>query len=1328
MKTVRIPCLLAAIILTIAACASGPSSDLERGFVRPPDSARPWVYWFWLAGNINREAITADLEAMKRVGIGGVLILEVDQGAPHGPIQYASREWHDLFQFTLAEANRLGLEVNMNNDAGWCGSGGPWITPELSQKKIVWTETLVAGGGRFEGKLARPQTVVDWYRDIAVLAFPTPAGDDLSLAAASPKVTAPAAGRGFDAKALLDGDPGTRVVLPLPGTDKPQTIDFELDRPYLARSLTFSFSGPEEAGVHGALQISDDGKSFKTVIDFDAAPPGLSEVFEGVQSRHFRILFTRADPLLESLPIADIDISPRFRIREIQAKAAFVPRHTPLLPQQSEPGPALTIPREGVVDLTGRLGPEGEFAWDAPEGKWTLLRIGYTPTGKTNHPAPVEGRGLECDKLDKRGAEAMFEGLMAKLVAGSKSLVPKTLVSTHIDSWEIGSQNWTEDFREEFRRRRGYDPLVFLPALTGRVVETLEVTERFLWDFRQTISDMIVENYAGRFRTLANGQGLRLSIEAYDAPADEMTYAGQADEPMAEFWAWRKYPGAAWCAEMASAAHTYGKKIVGVEAFTANDTERWQGHPAVVKDLGDWGFCEGINRFVIHRYALQPWTINAPGMSMGPWGLHYERTQTWWEMSKAWHEYLARCQFLLQQGLIVADVCCLNQEGLPMRFTPPTSLMQSALDRGPYNFDGCTAEVLLTRMTVKDGRLVLPDGMSYRILVLPETETMTPELLRRVRDLVKAGATIVGSRPVKSPSLAGYPDCDGEIKSLADEIWGDGVGAAEHSLGSGRVISGKTPAEVLAGMGIGPDFQYSASAGIGLRYTHRTIDGAEVYFVANKNDRSGEAVCSFRVRGSRPELWWPDTGRIDRTAAYDEADGYVRVPIRFDPVGSVFVVFRRGNGIEPDRITSWTRNGAAPVVGAVSPEPIPEDNNAGVVGTFTMAVWAKPDVDVPLPEEINAGMNPGSRRNDAVYPAPGNELYPSEAGHAGAGFSIGQNGVCVYEQGAFYFVPILVRAVPVNGWTHVAIVYKDGQPELYLNGKFVYRGLKSAFKVHPAAGVRHGRGTQPFKGELSEIRQFGRALTEAELSDLMKTTPLPAPAPQTAVVDIVRGKSGRAQAEVGQPGLYEFRTADGRKHEFDANALPGPLEISGPWSLSFPARLGAPESVTLAKLVSWSEHEDPGVKYFSGRATYGKSFDVPADLIRSDRRLYLDLGKVAVMAEVTLNGRPLGVLWKAPFRVDVTETVKAGANVLEIVVANLWINRQIGDEQLAEDSDRNPDGTLKAWPQWLLEGRPSPTGRIAFNSWRLLEKNDPLVESGLLGPVTLRSAARLELD
>ena len=652
-----------ALLLVTNAFSAERISDLAKNFAQPPASARPWIFWFWLNGNISSNGITADLEAMKRAGLGGVVIMEVDQGTPKGPLAFGSPEWYATFKHMCAEANRLGLGVSMNNDAGWCGSGGPWITPALSMQKIVWSETNVSGPARYEGKLPEPKRNLNYYRDIATFAVPMPAREEVKLADFSPKVKAALPITEAEAKKLFDGDPETSIRFPKPQPTVPQFVQLEFAQPFSARRFTLvSPSLTSHKTCHGEIQISDDGQNFRTIREFDAQANTLSVSFPSVAAKFFRFYFAKSDQYIQHLTIAELELSSQFSIEEIESKALFVAKKDTYHTNTPPSGDYHAIDRAQVLNLTSRL-KDGRLTWDVPPGKWTLLRFGHTSTGETNNPAPVTGQGLECDKLSKEAAKAAFDGLMGKLVKTVGPLTGKSLVGTHIDSWEVGSQNWTPKFREEFRRRRGYDMLPFFPVVTGRVIDTLEISERFLWDLRQTISELVIENYAGHFNTLANRNGMRLTMEAYDwNPSDDLTMAGQVDEPVTEFWGWPAYGVGYSCIEMTSSAHVYGKRIIGAEAFTATDAEKWLGHPFNSKVFGDWAFSHGINRFYIHRYAHQPWTNpgRAPGMSMGPWGLHYERTQTWWDQINSWHDYLTRCQYLLQHGLSVADICYLG--------------------------------------------------------------------------------------------------------------------------------------------------------------------------------------------------------------------------------------------------------------------------------------------------------------------------------------------------------------------------------------------------------------------------------------------------------------------------------------------------------------------------------------------------------------------------------------------------------------------------------------------------------------------------------------------
>jgi alpha-L-rhamnosidase/Concanavalin A-like lectin/glucanases superfamily len=1345
-------------LLAVAILGSFARSEplsLEHAFVHPPEEAKPWVYWFWSDGNLTRAGITADLEAMQRVGIGGVLIMDVDQNVPKGPVKFMSSAWREMFAFAVAEAGRLGLKVNMNNDAGWTGSGGPWIDAAHSMQKVVWTEMTLSGDRRFDGGVSQPETVAGYYRDIALLAFPTPSAEAKIMQDGGVTVTS-SAPQTFVGAAVIDGDRVTGSLLPHSAeAEKPQFVQLEFSTPFEARSVEVTLAPSAGSRVLCELQVSQDGRTFRGIAQIQPGPS--PQAFESVRARFFRLVFRGGTAALDQLRINEVRLSSAFRISNFVAKSGLKlvssPDDIPELEKDA------SIDQARVIDLTALL-HDGHLAWDVPPGNWTLLRLGHTSTGKTNYPASVEGKGLEVDKLSSAAVDLHFDSFIGKLIADTGGTKARdTLTTLHVDSWEVGYQNWTPEFRTAFRRLRGYDPLPWLPAFTGRSVGNAALSERFLWDVRRTISELLNENYATRLAERAHENGRLFSVQGYRyGPFDCLSYAGRADLPIGEFWTTRDplnlHPSVK---TMTSAGHIYGKNIIAAEAFTATDTMgRQQNHPYSLKAIGDAAFCAGVNQFIFHRYSMQPWVDDRkPGMTMGPWGVEYERTATWWEQTKPWHDYLSRCQYLLRQGRSVADLCYLqSEEGFNNPALP--SEIKPAVPAG-YDFDFCSDEIVRTQMKVENGRLVLPDGMSYQVLVLPSQRLMTPALLRKIRELVQAGATVYGPPPLGSPSLAGYPSCDEEVKRLVAELWVDcdcdGDTKLERALGKGKVIWGVPLEQVLAKLGTGPDFAYRNSKSNDavqtgtlptIRSVHRELPDRDLYFVANLGDAPAHLVGSFRLASGAPELWQAETGEREQAAVYDVADGRTRVPLDLEPRGSVFVVIRKGTNVGAGRIVTLRKDGkslwetdAVPLRSAAEKTPV-----ATVIGSFTMAAWVKPAADTDLPSEDLSGTGAYSlRRNDVLFPPPAHEVY-GQRDAAGAGFAVGRNGVCVVEHGDHHFPATLVYSTAIHDWTHVAVVFDQGVPQLYLNGKLVGTGLKTLMTVHGGVGVPHGREVEPFKGEHSLLQQFDRALNANEVMELMRTTPAiaevssrpgDAPAkverPELAPLRLVNDSAAWAT----QPGRYEMTRADGRVVAARIDAVPAPLVVDSEWSLRFPAGWGAPAAVQFPTLTSWAQHSDPGVRYFSGTATYSKKIDLPVGVLGQQRQIWLDLGDVQVIAEVKLNGHDLGVWWKPPFRLDVTAALREGSNDLEVKVTNLWVNRLIGDEQLPVDREwtkvpARGGFALKAYPGWFQGGERSPVGRVTFATWKHYENNAPLLPSGLLGPVTLRSAVKVEWE
>ena len=805
--------------------------------------------------------------------------------------------------------------------------------------------------------------------------------------------------------------------------------------------------------------------------------------------------FPSADPV-----IPDINEKALYK-REPYSSWKQVKPYLPTSVHYTEPGPAGVIAPDKIVDLTKNLKPDGTLEWEVPAGNWTVVRMGRRINGAGTRPAPSAAEGCESDKFDAEAIDFHLSKFVGTLL---EKIGPRAkehgLTNLHMDSWESGAQNWTPALLEEFKKRRGYDARPFLLTYTGRAVEGVEKSERFLWDMRLTAQDLVLENHAQRVKAYAHKNGLELSIEPYDMnPAGDLDLGAVADIPMGEFWQ-NVLDSTYSVIQATSIAHVMGKPVVATESFTSMGGV--DVYPATMKDQGDWAFAVGVNRIFFHTYAHQPLGPDyRPGFTLGPYGVYWNRNQTWWPMVGAYHHYLTRCSEILREGTTVSDVLYLTPEGAPHIFLPPESSLEGTgfyKDKKGYGFDGCSPRMLLERGEVKDGLISFPGGTSYRVMVLPQVQTMTPALLVKIRDLVKAGATIVGNPPLKSPSLSGYPACDEEVQTLAKDLWGSLEAPADptkRTYGKGAIHWGgqlspanqgplypayDLTAAILKSMGVVEDFTATGP----VRYGHRRTDDRDIYFVSNRSGAPIRADCRFRVTEGNPELWNTVTGERRALLQFERKDGTTTIPMEFDAFQSFFVVFGKG------------------------------------------------------------------------------------------------------------------------------------QAPALANGK-----------------------------------------------NFAETTPM--------------------------------------------------QEISGAWEVAFDPKWGGPEKVTFDALQDWSKRPEAGIKYYSGIATYRKTFQV-SGLPSPVSKTYLNLGTVHDMARVKLNGKDLGVVWCAPWQVEITDTLKVGDNQLEIEVANRWPNRMIGDKQPADANAREVEA-----PPGFLGGQKIKTGRYTYCTNDPFKADSPLLPSGLLGPVSI---------
>ncbi len=829
---------------------------------------------------------------------------------------------------------------------------------------------------------------------------------------------------------------------------------------------------------------------------------------------------TLKDPYYEDVVVYAIPSSTKPVIEDINEKALYErspysssPNVTPYLPapaefEETKENRSLT--QKEIIDVSDFLQSDGQFIWDAPEGNWTIVRMGIRVTGASTRPSPEPVIGLESDKLNAKAFEnhlKNYTDILLEKTSPRKEGVGWT--GFHIDSWESGAQNWTEGIVAQFKKRRGYDPEPYFLTYTGRAVKSIEISERFLWDLRLTCQELLLENHAGFAKNYAHKNGLELTIEPYDMnPAGDLDLGAVADVIMAEFWS----KGFGFdthyaVVEATSISHITGQPVVGAEVFTSDNNEAWQQYPWSMKDQSDWALAWGVNRFVYHTFAHKPLGDEyRPGMTMGQYGVHWDRGQTWWPMVGAYHKYISRNSHLMQQGQAISDILYLTPEGAPMIFTPPADALEkngSIPDKKGYGFDGCSPKMLMERAEVKDGKIVFSGATSYEIMVLPNFKTMTPELLETIASLVEKGARMIGTPPVKSPSLTDYPNCDNEVKVMSEKLWGSlhtPEKISEVKYGEGSIYWGgklsilnsellypgyESTVEILSEMKIKEDF---TSANNSIRYGHRKTAEKDIYFIANRTNEPQKTACVFRASGE-PELWSGVDGSIRKLKQYKTVDGATTIDLEFVPYESYFIVFNSSKAVE-----NTVENG---------------------------------------------------------------------------------------------------------------------------NANF-------------------------------------------ESFNILKT-------------------------------------------------------IDGAWAVSFDPTWGGPDEIEFEKLQDWTEHEMRGIKYYSGIATYKKTFSI-TNIENKNSKYYIDLGVVNDIARIKLNGKDIGVVWCAPWRIDISSALQKGNNELEIEVANRWINRLVGDRQ-------EPDANVRTvkFENGLMGGKEYKTGRYTFTTqsamWSF--KFEKPLPSGLLGPVQI---------
>jgi len=995
------------------------AASLADAFKDPPNSARPRVWWHWMNGNITQDGIAKDMAWMKRVGIGGLQNFDINLQTPvmvDKRLVYMTPAWKAAFRFAASEADRLGLELAIASSPGWSESGGPWVKPEDGLKKVVWSETLVSGGRQGKVTLARPPAVAgpfqaiarqadlselithspvepgpEFYRDIAVIAVP----------AARPRQLPAPSLSDAEGHALVNHAPqgsGGVAGVQLPSIISGKTPELRLayPTPVTVRAVTIHMPGaaipPLGALLAPQLEVSQDGAAWTAIGTIRLADVPTTISFAPVSARWFRIVVKPAlgggpdgpgpskelamedvfgrmigGQLAQPVTIGSLELLAEPRIDQYEAKAGFalVPDYY-TLPRVADG--AVGADPKAVLDLSGRMRPDGSLDWTPPAGDWRIIRFGYSLLGTTNHPATPEATGLETDKYDA-GANVRY---LNHYLANYRDATGANLLGKHgvraivTDSIEVGAANWTPKLVEQFKRLRGYDPLPWLPALSGTLIGNRDASDKFLYDFRRTLADLISSEYYGTVARVAHENHLLVYGEALESNrpslGDDMAMRSHADFPMAAMWAFDRKAGpqASYLADIkgaASVAHIYGQNIVAAESMTASMAP-WAFAPAELKHIVDLEFALGVNRPVVHTSVHAPRDDKLPGLSLGGIGQFFNRNDSWAELAKPWVDYLSRNALMLQQGRNVADVAYFYGEEAPLTGLYGGQPVKDAPRAHAYDF--VNYDALVGRLANEGNEVVSPSGARYKVIYLGgSSASMTLAALRRIAALAASGATIVGLRPAGSPSLA---DDHAAYAALADKLW---PGSASTAVGKGRVIAGADIDGALATLGIAPDFRYAGAAGgADIPFVHRKLIDGDSYFLVNRNNRKEAIEAHFRVTGKAPELWHAETGAFE-DVSYRIADGETVMPLTLGAEESVHVVFRKPASAGAKTVKTpvlatlqaldgpWSvgfQQGRGAPAGIVMPAlaPLDQSFDAGVkyfsgIATYTKAFEAPPD-------------------------------------------------------------------------------------------------------------------------------------------------------------------------------------------------------------------------------------------------------------------------------------------------------------------------------------------------------------------------------------------------